>query len=288
MLRVLERPVSALVLGDGSRIAVLSDPPQLGDERGLHALPLPVNLRSRAGETEQLGIFFGRDYEPRVMGQRQTEQGETAVYWRHLPNGWRDGREEIGQLGGTVRGALWGVLGTADPELVCRVGAVCIIKRQSGWTTAPAGPSQRIVTLQDGLLWGLDSSGISGIDKHGWSLSIPAPAWSAPTAFWATRDEAWVSTPRELYHYRAGQWQAVPSPIGEVKSFWGTRPDSIWLAGVGGAAHFDGQGFRLVPLAGPLNVVRGRSDADVWFGGEAGLFRVQPAKPENAARGDGQ
>ena len=285
---MLALPVTSLVLGDGTRVAVLSDPPQVGDERGLHALPLPDHLRAKPGELERLGIFFGRDFEPRVGGNVRPRAAKRPFIGGICPMAGATGAKEIGQLGGTVRGALWGVLGTADPELVCRVGAVCIIKRQSGWTTAPAGTSQRSVVLQDGVLWGLDSSGISSIDKRGWALAIPAPAWSAPSALWATRDEAWVSTPRELYHYSAGQWQAVPSPIGEVKSFWGTRPDSIWLAGVGGAAHFDGREFQLVPVAGPLSVVRGRSDADVWFGGEGGLFRIQPAKPESAAPSAGR
>ncbi len=138
--QVLDVPVTGIALGDGTRIAVLADPPRVGDRRGLHPLPLPSGLRAKPGENERLGIYFGRDNEPRIMGQRQTSAGEAAIYFRHLPNGWRDGREEIGQLGGTTRGALWGVLGGADPELVCRTGAVCIIKRQSGWTTVPRGP----------------------------------------------------------------------------------------------------------------------------------------------------
>jgi len=168
------------------------------------------------------------------------------------------------------------VLGSADPELVCRVNATCIIKRTSGWTTAPAGAVTRLVTLQDGVLWGLDASGISGIDAHGWTLAIPAPAWSEPQAFWATRGEAWVSAANGLFHHRAGTWQTLPSPVGQATSFWGARPDSLWIVGSAGAAHFDGQSFRPVAIGGPLKVVRGRGDAELWFGGEAGLFRAQP------------
>jgi hypothetical protein len=215
------------------------------------------------------------------MGSRRGEKGDHAIYLRHLPNGWRDGREEIGQLGGAASGGLWGVLGSADPELVCRSGATCIIKRNSGWTTAPAGSLTRVVTLQDGVLWGLETGGISGIDARGWALAIPAPAWSEPRAFWATRGEAWVGTARELFHHREGKWQTVPSPVGRVTSFWGLGPDSVWLVGSAGAAHFDGQGLRQVAIAGPLSVVRGRSDAELWFGGEAGLFRAGPVGQGN-------
>ncbi|HEX2672204.1 MAG TPA: hypothetical protein VHM25_15095 [Polyangiaceae bacterium] len=277
--RLLSVPVDAIALGEGTRIAVLADTPYVGDARGLRSLPLPAALRPQASESDELGIFFGRDNEPRIMGTRRGQKGERAVYLRHLPNGWRDGREEIGALGGAAAGGLWGVLGSADPELVCRVGAVCIIKRNSGWTTAPAGALKRLVTLQDGVLWGLESGGISGIDAHGWTLAIPAPSWTEPRAFWATRGEAWVSTPAELFHYRDGKWATVSSPVGAAASFWGTRPDSVWVVGATGAAHFDGQGFRTVAIAGPLRVVRGRSDAELWFGGDAGLFRASsPAK----------
>jgi hypothetical protein len=277
LTQLLSVPVDAIALGEGTRIAVLADSPYVGDARGLRPLPLPVGLRPKASERDDLGIFFGRDNEPRIMGTRYGEKGERAVYLRHLPNGWRDGREEIGQLGGAAASGLWGVLGAADPELVCRVGAVCIIKRNSGWTTAPAGALKRIVTLQDGVLWGLESGGISGIDAHGWTLAMPAPTWSEPRALWATRGEAWVSTSAELFHYRDGKWATVPSPVGVATSFWGTRADSVWVVGATGAAHFDGQRFQPVAIAGPLRVVRGRSDSELWFGGETGLFRAAPA-----------
>jgi hypothetical protein len=275
IVQVLSVPVTAIALGDGTRVAALADPPYVGDARGLRPLAVPASLRPKAGEVDHAGIYFGRDNEPRIMGQRQTETGEVAIYWRHLPNGWRDGREEIGQLGGAARGGLWGVLGGADPELVCRTGVVCIIKRQSGWTTVPAGANQRVVTLQDGVLWALDASGVSSIDKHGWAVVIPAPAWSEPQALWATQGEAWVSARGQLFHYSDGKWQAAPSPVGEVSSLWGARRDSIWIAGSAGAAHFDGRRFSSLGLSGPLHAVRGRSDGEVWFGGEAGLFRVR-------------
>ena len=277
LAQVLSVPISAIALGEGTRIAVLADTPYVGDKRGLRPLPLPAMLQPKAGEVDELGIYFGRDNEPRIMGTRRGTQGERAVYLRHLASGWRDGREEIGQLGGAVPGGLWGVLGAADPELVCRAGVSCIIKRNSGWTTAPAGAVKRIVTLQDGVLWGLDSGGISGIDAHGWTLAIQAPAWSDPRALWATRGEAWVGTTNELFHYREGKWTTLPSPVGSAMSFWGTRPDSVWVVGSAGAAHFDGQRFQPVALDGPLRVVRGRSDAELWFGGDKGLFRAEPA-----------
>ncbi|HEY3664942.1 MAG TPA: hypothetical protein VGL19_03035 [Polyangiaceae bacterium] len=277
--QVLNIAVTSIALGEGSRVAVLADPPQVGDARGLHALPIPIGLRAKPGEVDEARIYFGRDNEPRIMGRRLAPDGERPIYWRHFPSGWRDGREEIGQLGSARQGGLWGVLGGADPELVCRVNASCIIKRSSGWTNAPAGASARYVVLQGGVLWGLDSSGIAGIDASGWSLTIPAPAWSAPRAFWATRAEAWVSTEHELFHFHDGAWSKLASPLGSVTAWWGTGPSSVWLVGQAGVAHFDGRGFRSTPMPGTLSAVNGRDDWDVWLAGDAGLFHVRLQAP---------
>ncbi len=278
-VQVLSAPVRWIALGEGTRVAVLSDPPQVGDERGLHALPLPAALRAKAGDVDDARIYFGRDNEPRIMGARHSGTVETPIYWRHTAAaGWRDGREEIGQLGGPAHSGLWGVLGSADPELVCRAGAQCIIKRASGWTTAPAGATQRNVVLQDGVLWGLDASGISGLDAHGWAQAIAAPAWSMPRAFWATRGEAWVSTEREIFRFHEGTWSRLPLPFSDVTSWWGRTAESVWLVGNGGIARFDGTGFRTSAVPGQMRVIVGRPNGEIWFGGDAGLFRPAPAK----------
>jgi hypothetical protein len=273
--QVLTASVTSIALGEGTRIAVLADPPYLGDVRGLRPLPLPKALLPKSEQHDQAQIFFGRDNEPRIMGTRRSSAGEVAIYFRHTNAGWRDGREEIGQLGSATAGGLWGVLGSADPELVCRANSVCIIKRTSGWTSAPAGPNARLVELDRGTLWGLDASGISTIDAHGWSTVIAAPAWSEPRAFWATQGEAWVAAGDALFHYHARAWSKQPSPIAEVQAFWGTRPDSVWLVGGGGAAHYDGHDWRTLSIAGPLSAVRGRTDSDVWLGGARGLFHAR-------------
>jgi hypothetical protein len=273
--QVLTVAVTSIALGEGSRIAVLADPPYLGDARGVRAAPLPNGLRPKPEQRDQAQIFFGRDNEPRIMGTRRSSAGEAPIYFRHTNAGWRDGREEIGQLGSATAGGLWGVLGNADPELVCRVSSLCIIKRSSGWATAPAGPHARLVELEAGTLWGLDASGLATIDAHGWSTVVPAPVWTEPRAFWATQGEAWVAAGDELYHYQAGAWSKIPAPIAEVQAFWGARADSLWLVGTGGAAHYDGHDWRALAIAGPLYAVRGRTDSDVWFGGGRGHFHTR-------------
>lgn len=276
--QVLTVSVTALALGEGTRIAVLADQPWLGDARGLSPKPLPPALRGHPGQVDAVDIFYGRDNEPRILGTRRDDAGERPIYLRHVASGWRDGREEIGRLGEPGGGALWGVLGAVDPELVCRVNVQCIVKRRSGWKSMPAGPVARLVTLQDGVLWSLDDSGLQRLGEDGWQLGIASastPTWSArPRAFWATQVEAWVSSGRNLLHYRDGGWTAHESPVGEALSFWGARAGSLWIAGTSGAAHFDGADFQPISVPGPLHVVFGRSDHEVWFGGERGLFRV--------------
>jgi hypothetical protein len=272
--QVLSVPVTWLALGEGSRLAVLSDPPLAGDQRGLHALPLPAALHAKSGEVDDARIYFGRDNEPRIMGTRSSATGQTPIYWRHTASaGWRDGRDEIGRLGGPAASGLWGVLGAADPELVCRAGAECIIKRQSGWKTAPAGAEPRQVVLQDGVLWGLDASGISSIDAHGWALSIPAPAWAQPRAFWATAGEAWVNTETEMFRFHDGVWSTLPQPVPEATCWWGRTADSVWVVGNGGIAHFDGRAFHVRAMPGQMRVITGRANGEIWFGGSSGLFR---------------
>jgi hypothetical protein len=272
-------PIHSLALGTAARVAALGDEPYLGDAHGFHPLPLPPALHSKPGDTDDWRIFFGRDNEPRIMGKRRSSAGESAVYYRHTSAGWRDGREEIGQLGGTTHGGLWGVLGAVDPELVCRANAQCIIKRTSGWATAPAGPAPRSVELWGGTLWGLDASGLANVDAHGWAVVLPAPqhAWAqAPRAFWATSGQAWVAESGELFHFAGGDWSREPAPIADPAAFWAADAGSVWVVGRGGAAHFDGHGWRLLAIAGPLSAIAARADDELWFGGDAGLFQVHP------------
>lgn len=274
--QALTKPVRALALGDGGRIAVLADEPSVNGGKGFRELPLPAMLKPKSDQTEELGIFFGRDYEPRIMGTRHTSDGDKPVYLRHVNGAWRDGRDEIGQLGSANRGDLWGELGTIDPELVCRTNAVCIIKRNSGWVTAPAGNVRRVVQLINGNVVGLDASGISSIDAKGWKVATPAPAWQTPRAFWTSNQEAWVASDDGLWHFASGAWTKTAPPIAEPRAFAGTSGTSVWIVGKGGAARFDGKAWQRVSLTGPLTVVAARAENDVWIGGDSGLFHLVP------------
>jgi len=255
---------------------VLGDEPSVNSGKGFRELRLPPALKPRPEQTDEIEIFFGRDYEPRIMGTRHTSGGDRPVYLRHVNGAWRDGREEIGQLGSANRGDLWGELGTIDPELVCRTNAVCIIKRSSGWVTAPAGNVRRNVQLLGNNVWGLDASGISSIDAKGWKTALAAPAWQTPRAFLTLGDEAWVLSDDGLWRYSGGAWSKSSAPIAQPRAFWGLSTSAVWLVGQGGAARFDGKNWQPIAFAGPLSVVAGRAENDVWIGGDSGLFQLIP------------
>src|SRR5438128_2290169 len=84
----------------------------------------------------------GLPERPPVMGTRSSAAGtRSLVYWRWKGD-WRDKPREIGRLDRDPHGTLFGILGQADPEVVCRLGDACIVKRVTGWTTidAPSEP----------------------------------------------------------------------------------------------------------------------------------------------------
>jgi len=273
----LEVDVHSIGIGQ-PRVAVLSDDPWLKDKDGWKKIPLPKQLRPAPDQAEFARIFFGRDDRPRIMGWRSftSSEGKTALYLRYKPDGWYADRNEIGRLSGNPPAALFGVLGHEDPEVVCKVGDVCIIKRRTGWKTIEAGEGLPLVELCGADAWAIHDHHLAKLTQSGWVKAAGGPPWQSPSGFWAVSDDnIWVATEADsqLYHYDGKAWTSEPSPVREPRSFWATSQSSVWLVGSGGAAHFDGGHWRLVEgLTHPLRVIRGASEADVWAGGEAGLW----------------
>jgi hypothetical protein len=249
--------------------ALSVDAAWIHDARGWHAERLPPSARG------SLSVFYGRDDRIRVVGSRPGG----AVYLRWLPAGFRAAGAEIGKLA-DLKGNLVAVLGTADPEIVCRPGDICYVKRRSGWTTIAAPADIVRVTLGDGVGWAVAGKRLLRLGAR-WEEAGPEGAWKSADGLFATRERAFVvdSAEGRIHTLEGGSWRVIPSPIDRPRALWGAREDALWLAGDGGLAFFDGRAWRRVEGApAPLAAVSGRSADDVWIGGERGLFRVERAE----------
>ena len=236
-----------------------------------------LHHRPEAGDHDETRIFFGRDDRPRLMGTRHSATGNTIVYLRLKPEGWRPALYEIGQLGNrNVPGGLFGVLGHADPEVVCKVAVQCIVKRLTGWTAVASGPDRPHVKLCRERAWALYPDGLAQMTETGWRR-LPGPVpWKEPTGFWAQGEhDAWVSVASAglLYHYDGQRWSEQASVVAGPRDMWGNESDGLWLVGDGGAANFDGTRWsRVRGPTGPLSQIEGVSSQDLWLGGDSGLW----------------
>jgi len=274
--RVLEEPIKSIAVGKPPRVAALGDEPWLLDTEGWRKKALPNQYSLAAGS--RVEIFFGRDNRPRLMGTTSVSpegSGTQAVYLRLKNAGWQKEPSEIGRLGGLPHGGLFGVLGHDDPEVVCKVGDVCIVKRVTGWTTLPSGPGMPRVFMHGGEVWALHPDRVSALTSTGWE-NLPAPPWSNPTGLWgAMNGVVWVSVASEnaLYRFESNAWSKVASPVKAPRGLWGTSQTDVWVTGDDGAGHYDGMSWRgVVGPEGPLEVVTGAGAQDVWVGGRSGLW----------------
>jgi hypothetical protein len=268
--RVLDARVHSLALGEAPRVAALGGDAWLDTGKGFAVMPKPPRA------TADVAIFFGRDNAPRLMGFERGDGGDLSVYLRWQKGGWQRGASEIGRLAG-AKGALYGVLGDADPEVVCKVGEVCIIKRRTGWTTIDAPPGRPHVVLSGSVPIAFDGSQVLRLEKDGFrSLGEGLPFAHADALVALGDAELWVAERRDgaLHHLSAGKWSRDASPISGPRALWASGAADVWLVGDGGVAHHDGQRWsRVEGVKGALEVVTGRSESEVWLAGASGVWR---------------
>src|SRR4051812_37945704 len=123
--RIHSKPVLSAAVGTPPRAAVWSGQSvTMFDGPQARELPAPT-LPPRS----TVELFFGRDNEPRLMGFAPSGAGgDVPVYLRFRQGAFRSEPSELGPLG-APHGALYGVLGFADPEVVCRPRELCLVKR---------------------------------------------------------------------------------------------------------------------------------------------------------------
>jgi hypothetical protein len=252
-------------------VAALGDGAWLDDGKGMKKLPSPPQS---SGDVQ---IYFGRDDQPRLMGFVRTSGKDEPVYLRWRGGAWQRGAIEIGRLGGGPPAALFGVLGYDDPEVVCRVGDQCIIKRLSGWKTIAAPAGLPHVILCGPTPWAFENDHVYLLEPGGFRSFGETVPFKHAEALWAVSEkELWIAERSEnaLHHFANGRWTSSESSVREPRMLWAASPSDVWLVGTGGAAHYDGKSWtRARGAPESLSVVTGRSADDVWFAGASGAWR---------------
>jgi hypothetical protein len=283
--QVLAAPVVSLALDPKrGQVAALGAQPWLFDGSRWLPIPLPSPLHPQAGEHDEVRIHFGRDSQPRIMGNRFGADGSRQLYLRFRHGGWREEPKELASFAGKPRAAIYGVLGWDDPEVVCKVGELCLVKQRSGWSQAPLpvpGPTMALrIDLGLGGVYALLPRQLLRLDQGGWVAVGGSGAWQHPPGgAWLHRAGGWVSVPEEdaLYHYDGRSWRRHPSPVHEPRGLWAGSEQELWIAGSDGAGYYDGERFwRVEGVAGPVAEIVGRADR-LWFGGAGGVWAAKRA-----------
>lgn len=282
--QVLEAPITSIAMGE-KRGAVLSGglEAHLYDGARWSSIPLP---RVLVTGTSTLAIYMGRDDRPRVMGFRADgpDAPPSPVYLRYK-EGWRSQLDEIGRLGAGGTGRLYGVLGWDDPEVVCRDGESCIIKRVTGWSTVD-NPGYARVRLCGRDAWAWGDWGIARLVAQGFDRDVAPHPGERVETLWALDERTLLAivddVAQPLRRFAAGRWQPEASPLAHPRAIAGTEGD-VWLVGDDGAARLSGGAWvRVGGVDGPLQAVL-VSERGVWLGGPRGLFRftarAEPATP---------
>lgn len=280
--RLLDKPVYFLIDGEDGRLGALVEEegiatPYRFEGGKWQALGLPAKHRG-AAKALSLGLYFGRDNRPRLMGYHR--EGDTMVYLRYRDGAWQDQRSEIGALAGD-RAALYGVLGEDDPEVVCKVGGICLLKSRKGWKELPASiPATAVVRAFSGRGYALTEEGVLRAGDKRFERVGPEAPWKTPaTGFWVGPDESMVvvEPANNLIHaYDGKTWSSAPSPIERPEDVVQSELGRI-VVGKGGVAHLEGaQATRVGDPTWSFSRVLVQ-DARVIVGGAAGVAVIEVA-----------
>jgi hypothetical protein len=269
--RVSAQPVTSIGVGQANRAAVYAPGrAALFDGKTFRALELPA-LPADAS----VRIFFGRDNQPRLMGfGTSTNGGVKSVYWRYRYGRFQPEPSELGPLG-SPEGALYGVLGFADPEVVCRPGVTCLVKRITGWGRAPAHEKPVPIVLSSGQVFALHADRVDQLKNDKWTPLTPARSFQNPVDVWQEPNGAvFIAEGGAVVRLSAGAWSEFVAPVGPLRAILGVTANDLFLVGATGGAHYDGTSFRCFrDVPGPLNAIA-RVGSELWIGGDTGLYRA--------------
>jgi hypothetical protein len=271
--RVEPAPIVSLAVGKPPKIALLvAGEALVGDGSGSFArVPAPDTKDPESS----IEIFFGRDDQPRLMGHRRRGTRVEPYYRRSKGGRFQPEPSELGPLS-APEGALYGVLGHADPEVVCRPSRFCLVKRTTGWRRAPAHAVPVRIVLSSDTAFALHADRIERLEGDAWLPLAPAHVFDRPLSVVLERDGSpWIveAGSQAIARLVAGRWETLETPVRGPRALAGVPPNDVWLVGASGAAHFDGRAWALVPgVEGPLSLVA-IAPPNVWLAGDAGAFR---------------
>jgi hypothetical protein len=247
--RIFEQPVEFLITGEKGRLAVLTRNgsatlPHRFEAGKWEALELPA--AHKPADAATLGIYFGRDNRPRLMGYAGAPESARMVYLRYKDGAWQDQRSELGGDAADTA-ALFGVLGEADPEVVCKVGMpTCLLKSRKGWKDVKSSltPGAVIRAFED-KGYALTSDGVYRADDSGFTRVGPAAPWKTPaTGFWVgPGDKMAVVEPaaNSVHVFNGDIWRSERAPIDGARDVAGPAGDR-WFAGTAGLAYVGAEG----------------------------------------------
>jgi hypothetical protein len=260
------RSAAIVQTADNTRELVVHEfPPAAGHSapRLRVTAPLPAELLATPG----LQLFMGRDDWPRIIAAAPSG-GQKRTYLRFRPGrGWESPLDEQGALAARGRASgYYGVLGHADPEVLCVGNFACYEKRNSGWKKrAVPGPG----------VWNV--------------VVAPEPATINPHAAWA-----WPSNGANSLLRLSDEWEiSTPPPPEPVRHLttWRGSPVVLTAAGLYQLAHdvrpvasdTEDSGTRAAPFNAsrwaPLvrfedgSTVSPSSSSWLWVGTEEGLYK---------------
>jgi len=284
LTQLLDARVLFLARGEKGRLAVLTDEggvvvPQRYEHGAWERLPIPEEHRATT-EAARLGMYFGRDDRPRLMGYRLVGGEPRMVYLRYRDGRWHDQRREVGSLAGDDA-ALFGELGEADPEIVCRAENSCILKSRRGWQVhRSALPLESVTRAFSGRGYAALATGLFRGENLGFERLGGETPWKAvPSGFWIgpDGDAAVVDRGSERLFTRgpgATAWLTQPSPIHGPRDVAGGRAERF-VVGDGGVAVLGQDGARRL---GAPSLALSRViviDDHVVTAGPSGVFRIR-------------
>lgn len=270
----LDVPVHSLAFGK-KRVAALGKDVWIREQGDSWSkMPAPQH------DTSGVRIHFGRDDQPRLMGSAPGASGPQSVYLRWKDGGWRLAKYELGRIAIGPDAPLFGVLGHDDPEVVCKQGSGCLVKRLTGWTDVDGLPGTPFVDLCGTLTWAYQDRQIWRLASKGWSQHASEPTFERADGLWSiSESDVWVAerAKNAIHHFDGKRWTRQAAPIAGPRALWAASATDLWLVGDGGAAHHDGETWRRVSGPSPrLSLVVGLRDGEVWVGGDSGLWQGKP------------